>query len=70
MARTKAGHVVAFSAVCTHQSCQVMPSGDKLSCPCHGSEFSPITGHVLRGPARKSLPKVKVKVNGQQIEIE
>lgn len=52
--------VVAFSSVCTHQSCAVtgwMPEDALLACPCHGSLFSVGEGgKVLGGPARKRLP--------------
>jgi cytochrome b6-f complex iron-sulfur subunit len=67
VARPKADHVVAFSAICTHMGCQVAPSGKHLSCPCHGSQFNPMNGHVLKGPATKSLPKVPVHLQGQQV---
>jgi Rieske Fe-S protein len=71
VARTRRGRVVAFSATCTHQGCQVMPAGKKkLDCPCHGAEFDPLTGHVLKGPAKKPLPKIPVKVHGQMITLE
>lgn len=69
VAQPKKGHVVAFSAVCTHQGCQVVPSGEKLDCPCHGSQFNPMNGHVLKGPATRALPKLKVKIHGAQIVV-
>jgi Rieske Fe-S protein len=67
--RPTADQVLAFSAVCTHQGCQVVPSGDRLSCPCHGSQFDLHSGKVLSGPARRSLPRVAARLQGQQIML-
>jgi cytochrome b6-f complex iron-sulfur subunit len=68
VAQPTAGKAVAFSAVCTHQGCQVAPSGKQLNCPCHGSQFDATTGAVLHGPATKPLPAVAVHVaNGQVV---
>ncbi len=53
--------VLAFSAVCTHQGCDVTEYvvADKLlMCFCHFSKFSPADGTVAKGPASKSLPWV------------
>ncbi|WP_216216378.1 Rieske (2Fe-2S) protein [Amycolatopsis aidingensis] len=57
----------AFSAVCTHQGCQVQPDGAELRCPCHGSVFDARTGEVRNGPASEPLPKVNVRVQNGQI---
>lgn len=53
--------VLAFSAVCTHQGCDVTEYvvADKLlMCFCHFSKFNPADGTVAKGPASKSLPWV------------
>ena len=53
----------AFSATCTHQGCTVGPVRDgRIVCPCHGSEFDARTGAVVRGPATRPLPQVRVVV--------
>lgn len=55
------GGVLAFSAICTHQACDVTEYvvADKLlMCFCHFSKFSPADGTVAKGPASKSLPWV------------
>ncbi len=54
--------VVAFSAICTHQACDVTEwrAQEKLlMCFCHFSKFDPYTaGSVAKGPASRSLPNV------------
>jgi Rieske Fe-S protein len=67
VARPSAGQTVAFSAICTHQGCLVEPVGKVLNCPCHGSEFSALTGQVLRGPAVDPLPKIPVTVKDGEV---
>jgi len=52
------GRFHVFSAICTHQGCTVGTVEDGvIECPCHGSEYSARTGHVLRGPAPRALAK-------------
>ncbi len=64
----KAGQVVAFSGVCTHRNCTVVPErGTELSCPCHGSKFDAATGAVLMGPATQPLPAVPVTVQNGEV---
>jgi Rieske Fe-S protein len=62
VARPSADEAAAYSAVCTHQSCTVVPAGDRLNCPCHGSVFDAYTGAVINGPARRPLSRVEVHV--------
>lgn len=45
----------AMTSVCTHQGCTVNSfNGSRVSCPCHGSQFS-TAGAVVRGPATAPL---------------
>lgn len=67
VAQPTAGEAVAFSAICTHRGCTVAPQDTVLHCPCHGSEFDPSTGQVLRGPAKDPLPGVAVKVQDGEV---
>lgn len=53
---------VAFDAVCPHAGCTVgyQASADIIACPCHGSEFDPRTGSVIRGPATRGLSPIPI----------
>jgi nitrite reductase/ring-hydroxylating ferredoxin subunit len=62
LARPTDGTVVAFSAICTHQSCTVEPAGKELVCPCHQSHYDAFTGKVLSGPAPRPLTAFPVAV--------
>lgn len=56
--------VLAYSAVCTHQGCDVTEyvAADKvLMCFCHFSKFHPNDGTVAKGPAAKSLPYIPLQ---------
>ena len=67
VARPTASAAACFSAICTHQGCTVAPQGDKLNCPCHGSQFNAMTGAVLSGPASTPLHRIGVKVAGGKV---
>ena len=62
------GEFVAYSAVCTHQGCDVAYKDGNLACPCHGSIFDPADGAaVVTGPAQRPLPEIPVKVEGGEV---
>jgi cytochrome b6-f complex iron-sulfur subunit len=67
ISRPTATTVVAFSAICTHQGCTVVPAGKELDCPCHGSVYNATTGAVINGPAPRPLPAVSVKLSGENV---
>lgn len=65
-----AGRFKAFSNICTHQGCPMdQVNGNKITCNCHGSEFSIADGSVLRGPADQPLYKAKIKVDGSNLDV-
>lgn len=65
--------VVAFSAVCTHQGCDVTEwvDADKaLMCFCHFSRYDPARGaQVIAGPAPRSLPALPLTVDRGQLTV-
>lgn len=69
VAQPKAGAVVAFSAICTHQGCVVQPTNGEFDCPCHGSRFNESTGDVIQGPARLPLKKLSTRVTGDSVTV-
>jgi Rieske Fe-S protein len=58
--------IVAYSAVCTHQGCDVMAWLEERRlfwCPCHDSKFDPRDGaRVVEGPAPKRLAALPLKL--------
>jgi nitrite reductase/ring-hydroxylating ferredoxin subunit len=64
-----AGGVYAISTVCTHLGCIVRPSAQGFECPCHGSRFAP-DGAVVKGPAPRALPWVKVSGSGSAFVVD
>jgi Rieske Fe-S protein len=65
-----AGQFKAFSATCTHQQCLVSRiQGDKIICPCHGSQYNIADGSVAVGPATRPLPARTATVTGDTITV-
>lgn len=68
-----AGGVVAYSAICTHQACDVktwLSKEKALVCFCHSSKFALLDdGKVLAGPASRALPSVPLKLDGEHLVI-
>jgi rieske iron-sulfur protein len=61
-----ANGVLAYSAICTHNGCDVsdwLADEQLLSCPCHDSEFDPKEdARVVDGPATRMLPALPLRV--------
>ncbi|MBF2029882.1 MAG: FAD-dependent oxidoreductase [Oscillatoriales cyanobacterium C42_A2020_001] len=56
----------AVSLTCTHQGCTVHPNENgEFHCPCHGAVYDR-EGRVLRGPAKRDLPRFKVTGKAEQ----
>jgi rieske iron-sulfur protein len=58
--------LVAYSAICTHLGCTVLPplsAQGYIVCPCHGSIFDPANAAaVVHGPANRPLPALPIEV--------
>jgi nitrite reductase/ring-hydroxylating ferredoxin subunit len=68
-----AGTVVALSATCTHDGCDLAEYGEidggELECICHGSRFELATGNVVQGPASDPLPRYEVRTEGNEVFV-
>lgn len=68
-----AGGVLAFSAICTHQGCDLKSWSAKeqvLVCFCHSSKFRLREGGaVASGPAQRALPHMPLKLEGEHIVV-
>lgn len=68
-----AGGVVAQSAICTHEGCEVtgwVAESFWMECPCHLSRFDPRqNGAVMQGPAVRKLPALKLKLEEDKIVV-
>jgi Rieske Fe-S protein len=68
-----ADDVFAFTAICTHDGCDVtdwLSDEHVLSCPCHYSKFDPKDGgRVKDGPAPRALPQLPLKVVDGQLVV-
>ena len=59
--RDEQGALHECSAICPHLGCVVAWNDAEKSwdCPCHGSRFDPVDGHVINGPAISALAAVE-----------
>jgi len=59
--------LVAYSAICTHLGCTVLPTLSQqgyIVCPCHASMFNPAAdAEVVSGPANRPLPALPIEVS-------
>lgn len=65
--------VVAYSAICTHQGCDVnsyLKDSKEFFCFCHMSRFDPHkAGAVTNGPATKKLAMLPIEQIGDQLVV-
>jgi rieske iron-sulfur protein len=63
--------LVAYSAICTHLGCTVLPRLSEqgyIVCPCHGSVFDPAAdARVVSGPANRPLPALPIEVSSDGV---
>jgi rieske iron-sulfur protein len=68
-----AGGVLAMSAICTHQACEVktwLAQEQALVCFCHASKFRPLEGGaVVSGPAPRALPMLPLKLENGELVV-
>lgn len=68
-----AGGVLAYSALCTHQACDVktwIAKEKVLVCFCHASKFDLLDGaKVVDGPASRPLPSFSLKLEGEFLAV-
>ena len=67
------GRLYAFDDTCTHKGCSLAEGdleGTTVTCICHGSQFDVATGAVLRGPAERPLAAHRVRVVGDDLQVE
>ncbi|MGE5892661.1 MAG: ubiquinol-cytochrome c reductase iron-sulfur subunit, partial [bacterium] len=62
--------LIALSKVCTHLGCLVEYDGEgrRIVCPCHAGIYD-LEGNVLSGPPPKPLPRLLLRVEGENIVI-
>jgi arsenite oxidase small subunit len=60
---------VAYSRICTHNSCPVFyrPDESAFECRCHNGLFSLADGSVLAGPPPRPLPRILLEIRGEDI---
>lgn len=63
--------LVAYSAICTHLGCTVLPTlspDGYIVCPCHASFFDPREdARVITGPANRPLPSLPIEVSDGRV---
>lgn len=70
LVKTKAGQLVALSAVCTHLGCIVQweKEAQDFLCPCHAGHYAP-DGSVLSGPPPRPLAKIPFTVAEGKVTV-
>jgi Rieske Fe-S protein len=69
LVRLDDGGVVAFSQVCTHLSCAVIPKVDEgvFLCPCHAGYFDLRSGNNISGPPPRPLARIVLEIDGDDV---
>lgn len=67
--RASAERLLAYSQKCTHLSCPVLyqAAEQQLYCPCHAGRFAVEDGRPVSGPPKRPLPRIELKVTGDEI---
>ena len=67
------GTIYAINDICTHKYCLLSDGyieGENITCPCHLSVFEIKTGKVLEPPALEDVAVYKVRIEGNDVEVE
>ncbi len=67
------GTFYAIGNACTHRGGSLSEGtleGNTVTCPLHGAEFDVTTGKNLTPPAPSGVPSYKVRVEGNEVQIE
>jgi 3-phenylpropionate/trans-cinnamate dioxygenase ferredoxin subunit len=67
------GEYFAMDDVCTHDGGPVAEGeleGDVIECPRHGARFNVRTGAALTLPAVSPVPTHRVRIEGDDIQVE
>ena len=67
------GAFYAIGDACTHRGGSLSGGtveGMKVTCPLHGAKFDVTTGKNLTPPAPGEVPSYKVRVEGNQVQVE
>jgi Rieske Fe-S protein len=69
LVRLASGEVVAYSQLCTHLSCAVVPDVESglLRCPCHEGFFDVATGRNLAGPPPRPLARIELAIENGEV---
>jgi Rieske Fe-S protein len=67
--RTGETAYVAYSRICTHNSCPVFyrPDENAFECRCHNGLFSVTDGSVISGPPPRPLPRILLQIRGHDV---
>ncbi len=67
------GTFYAIGDACTHMGGNLSEGtldGTTVTCPLHGAEFDVTTGNHLTPPAPGAVPSFKVRVEGNEVQVE
>ena len=67
------GRIYCLADLCTHEDaplCEGTIEGGEIECPWHGARFDIKTGAVTEGPAIVPVPTYRVRVSGDDVEVE
>lgn len=67
------GELYAFDDTCSHKQCS-LSQGDledtQVICPCHNGAFDVTTGEVTAPPPTEPVSTYRVRLEGDQLQIE